>query len=153
MTAGAEIKAPSRKEAAEIYLKVAGEDARQIDFQNFMRYGIRTPRPRTDFSINDLTPEDRLAIGVLRQAGYSEHAAAFEKDALAKLQKEWNEGDPLRKPYLAELKKRGYNAVIDENDANWTNKPLIIVDPESVIGAAKGRRLTPVDKVVATYLK
>lgn len=109
LIAAREIKAPSRKEAAEIYLQVAGSDASQIDFQRFMSQGIRTARN--------------------------------------------GETNPLRAPYLAELKKRGYNAVIDENDANWTNKPLILIDPEELVGKAKGRKMTPVDKVVATYLK
>ena len=110
LTAARDIKAPSRKEAAEIYLQVAGADARQIDYQRFMRDGIRAPR------------DGKL-------------------------------GSPTRTAYISELKKRGYNAVIDENDAGWTNKPLVLIDPKELIGKAKGRRMTSVDKVVATYLR
>lgn len=33
-----------------------------------------------------------------------------------------------RKIFFKELKERGYNAVIDDNDAGWTNKPIIIFE-------------------------
>lgn len=104
--AASEIKAPSRKEAAEIYIKVAGDDARQIDFMRFMSEGIR------------------------------KRTAHEERDA-----------------FLAELKARGYNAVIDENDANWTNKPLILIDPGNTVDLKRSRKLNAFDKVVAVYLR
>lgn len=101
-----EIKAPSRKEAAQIYLKVAGSDVKQVEFKRFMENGIRT-----------------------------------------------RNNDPLRDQFVSELKARGYNALIDENDAVWTNKPLILIDPQNTVSMSGSRKINPLDKIVAVYLK
>ena len=101
-----DIKAPSRKEAAEIYLKVAGKDARQSDYMRFMEQGIRSKTPSN-----------------------------------------------LRADYIKELKSRGYNALIDENDAVWTNKPLILIDPKDIVTLQSSRKINAFDKVVAVYLR
>lgn len=104
-----EIKAPSRQEAAKLFMQVAGEDVPQSRYMRFMQYGIRAPR-------------------------------------------NGQEDDPLRVPFIKLLKSKGYDAVIDENDVGWTNKPLILLDPKTSIGLHKSREVGIVDRILAVYL-
>lgn len=97
-----DIKAPSSREAAEIFLKVK-PDARSYEYNNFMTSEIR--------------------------------------DSTSK----------LRASFVSEVKSRGYNALVDQNDISWTNSPLILLDPSETIAKARSRKLGIVERVVSTY--
>jgi hypothetical protein len=56
--------------------------------------------------------------------------------------------ETVRKKYFNELKKRGYNMVLDDTDAQaLSNSPIIIFD------RAKSLRVASVDRVTLNYLK
>lgn len=98
-----EIKAPSSRETAELFLKL-NPDATHADFMNFINFDIR-------------------------EKGYD------------------------RNEFVKELKKLGFNAVIDENDYGWTKKPLILLDPSDSVSISKISKLRTVEKVIATIMQ
>ena len=55
--------------------------------------------------------------------------------------------------YLQEIKSRGYNALIDENDADWTKQPIILVDGSAVSKTVKSHKLGFVERVVSEVAK
>ena len=103
-----DVKAPSSREAASIFLSL-NPKAKHSDFMNFMVGGINNPK------------------------------------------------DPRRIDFVKELGRRGYNAVIDENDGGgahrWTKSPLILINPSDLISSSKAHKLTIAEKVLAVYLK
>lgn len=57
-----------------------------------------------------------------------------------------NKDSPLAKAYFDNIKKRGYNAIIDDNDKNrYTKAPLILLDSEGTVRVTNVKRLTPDD--------
>ena len=60
---------------------------------------------------------------------------------------------PDRIAFVNELKKRGFNAVIDENDfgGKFTESPLILLDPSSLVKSSKSRKLSAAERVIAVY--
>lgn len=60
-----------------------------------------------------------------------------------------------RSAFVSELKKQGYNAVVDENDfgSGFTKSPLILLDPENLVDSAKSRKLSAAERVAAVYFK
>ena len=56
-----------------------------------------------------------------------------------------------RKIFFKELEKRGYNAIIDDNDSNWTDKPIIVFKRNKNI---KQKSYTPInDKMIEEAIK
>lgn len=62
-------------------------------------------------------------------------------------------GSDKRNMFVKELNRRGYNAVVDDNDSGWTKSPLILLNPNELIGKIKSRKLTTAEKVIAVYFK
>lgn len=58
------------------------------------------------------------------------------------------------KSFLNTLKERGYNAIVDENDAgNFTTSPLILLDPKNDIESVKSHRIRSMERVINTLLR
>jgi hypothetical protein len=85
----------------------------------------------------------------LERTGYKPLFKRYETQELAF--KAWdeftsmqgNQDNPLAKAYFEKIKSRGYNAIIDDNDrGKYTDKPLVLLDPESTIKINTVRRLT-----------
>ena len=98
-----EIKAPSSREAAKLFLH-AYPDATQSTFINYITYNIRNTDTKTD-------------------------------------------------KFIQELKKHGYNALIDENDYGWTKAPIILIDPSETIASTSSRKMRKIEEVIATILQ
>ena len=64
-----------------------------------------------------------------------------------------NHDDPEVKTFFEIVKKRGYNALIDENDAgNFTKSPLILLNPKNDIELSKSHRITAIEKIINVVL-
>lgn len=64
-----------------------------------------------------------------------------------------NHKNPEVKAFFEIAKKRGYNAVLDENDAgNFTKSPLILLDPIEVIESSKSHRISTMEKILNVIL-
>lgn len=58
-----------------------------------------------------------------------------------------------REAFVNDLFKKGYNAVIDENDAGWAKSPLIIINPSECLKNIKSRKVSFLDKTISVYFK
>lgn len=59
---------------------------------------------------------------------------------------------PLNKAFVNELLNKGFNAIIDENDeGKLGKKPLMILNPNEVIGAVKNKKLNAINKIINVY--
>jgi hypothetical protein len=59
------------------------------------------------------------------------------------VQGQGNKDNPINKPYFDSLAKKGYNALIDENDAGtYTKNPLILLDPKGTVRITNIHKLT-----------
>lgn len=114
----ADVKAPSRREAASIYLDLH-PDASQGEYRNFLSGMANTPAIKKAASAGDSNAKNLLE--------------SYES-------------------YKTEVRKRGYNAIIDENDANWTKAPLILINP-SEIASTKTHGLNVFERVNAEVFK
>ena len=57
--------------------------------------------------------------------------------------------DSNNKTFLDELRKMGYNAIIDENDAGYyTKKPLILLNPGSDIASDKSHKIGKLERIL-----
>ena len=64
-----------------------------------------------------------------------------------------NQDNPEVKTFFEIVKKRGYNALIDENDAgNFTKSPLILLNPKEDIASSKSHRIRTMEKVINVLL-
>lgn len=58
-------------------------------------------------------------------------------------QMQGDKDNPLAKAYFDKIKSRGYNALIDDNDrGRYTEKPLVLLDPESTVKIKNVHQLT-----------
>jgi hypothetical protein len=59
------------------------------------------------------------------------------------LRTQGNQSDPVNKAYFDHLRAKGYNAVLDENDAGrYSKDPLILLTPDKSVKSTGIRRLT-----------
>ena len=64
-----------------------------------------------------------------------------------------DENNPEVKSFFDMLKKSGYNAVLDENDAqNYAKSPIILLDPKNDILSSKSHKIGKIEKVISTIL-
>ena len=64
-----------------------------------------------------------------------------------------NHDNPEVKKFFELAKERGYNAVIDENDAgNFTKSPLILLNPKGDIESSKSHRIRGFEKMLNVVL-
>lgn len=62
--------------------------------------------------------------------------------AYSEFSKSLMHNDNLRKKFFDNLKKKGYNAVIDYNDRRFADKPVIVFDREKTIKDVKYKKIT-----------
>lgn len=61
--------------------------------------------------------------------------------------------NPTNKKFFDELKRAGYNAIIDDNDAgHYTKTPLILLDPGSDLSRDKVRKIGKLNKILNVLL-
>lgn len=63
------------------------------------------------------------------------------------------DADTKTDKFIQELKKHGYNALIDENDYGWTKAPIILIDPSETISSTSSRKMKKIEEVIATILQ
>ena len=64
-----------------------------------------------------------------------------------------NTENPEVKEFFEEVQRRGYNAVVDGNDAGTLSKnPLILLNPSSLIDHVKSKKITKFDKFMNVIL-
>ena len=63
-----------------------------------------------------------------------------------------NRDHPDVQKYLTELRRRGYDAIIDENDVGWSKSPLIILNPKEVIASSRSHKVGHVERIINTLL-
>lgn len=73
---------------------------------------------------------------------YETQQLAFESwDGFTRMQ--GDQDNPLAKAYFDKIKSRGYNALIDDNDrGRFTDKPVVLLDPESTVTIKNVKQLT-----------
>lgn len=61
--------------------------------------------------------------------------------------------NPEAQSFFSTIKGMGYDAIIDENDAqNYAQMPIILLDPKSAISSSKSHKLGKIEKVISTIL-
>ena len=64
-----------------------------------------------------------------------------------------NNQNPEVQKFFSILKKSGYNAIIDENDAqHYAKSPIILLDPKNDISNSKSHKIGKIEKVINTIL-
>lgn len=64
-----------------------------------------------------------------------------------------NQDNPEVKTFFEIVKKRGYNALLDENDAgNFTKSPLILLNPKDDVESSKSHKITAIEKILNVVL-
>ena len=105
LTPAKEIKAPSKKKMAEIYMEATGNSS--VDEGKYKSFMTKL----TDFSNKEVNS------------------------------------------FVEKVKERGYNAILDENDAGvFSKSPLIILDPSDNISSSKSHKITHIERFVNVLL-
>ena len=77
-----------------------------------------------------------------------------DKGWYQKFMENLNDSDrPETKKFFELVKERGYNAIVDENDAgNFAKSPLILLNPKDAIESSKSHRIKKIEKIMNVIL-
>lgn len=145
-------------EAVEDYTK-RGQEYVSYKFRDNARYKKRLPneswlRGSTSYvhkirTTSDISsPSSREAASIFLKFKPDASESDYKNFMAQGIRDETSE---LRRKFVGEVRKRGYNAVLDTNDQSWTNSPLILLDPSKTIANARSRKLGVAERVVSTY--
>lgn len=97
-------------------------------------------------------PSERTTFELFKKAtGRTEASDASYKHFMNSLR---DKDNPEVQRFLDLVRKSGYNALIDLNDAEqYAKSPLMLLNPNSDIASSKSHRITALEKVIAVILR
>lgn len=150
-----DLKAPSKRESIQLYKDLYKNNKKEfIDyFSETLSYFARDPKNKNQFLEEEKNPdtfrkrfEKNMKKSWLENEGYLLFNAGFTDPDSLKLN--------IYKQYRNELKNRGYNALVDDNDSKQSlmdaKIPLIILDEIETLGNMKVTEITN-DSILNDY--
>lgn len=121
-----DLMSPSEKERIDAFISLM--DTRSIELNNGKQVTGREYLKKRGYR-KEVKQLDSQRLGL---AAYNQFAES-----------QWMR-DPINTAYFNEVKKRGYNAIVDDNDRNIVSKqPIIVLDTN---GSVKRMKITPLTK-------
>ncbi|ADD81017.1 gp019 [Rhodococcus phage ReqiPoco6] len=119
----------------------------QVELETKKRLAMPSQKERVDAFIETIqTPTGR---DWMKKNGYKREIDELNaKEMGLKAYKKFNkyagdQGSKMNDAYFNKLKSRGYDALIDDNDAGiWSKKPMILLSPSSTVKVKSVRQLT-----------
>lgn len=119
----------------------------QVELETKKRLAMPSQKERVDAFIETIqTPTGREWM---KKNGYKREIDELNaKEMGLKAYKKFNkyagdQGSKMNDAYFNKLKSRGYDALIDDNDAGiWSKKPMILLSPSSTVKVKSVRQLT-----------